>query len=85
MEGEMKRFHDKEAWRRIVERGIAERFASVKILGVFSEHRSTRGVYVVARYRIDFEGGGTEFGVVEASAEDLEAIFREDRISQIIE
>ena len=88
---DLKKYMDREVWYRIIERDIldcgnflnGERFDSLKILSVYTEMRKKERVMIV-NYRLDVNENSTEFGHIEAKAEDLEAMFREDRINQII-
>lgn len=88
---ELKKYTDKDVWYRIIERDIlecgnfvnGERFDSLKILNVYTEMRKKERVMIVS-YRLDVNENSTEFGHIEAKAKDLEAMFREDRINQIL-
>lgn len=88
---------DKEVWYRILHRDMindGEKFDELKILSVQMINRTHTGsgkkkkvgneLELHLNYRTDY-GSSTSFGKIEVAAEDLPALFREDKINQIIE
>ena len=79
------KYLDKEVWHRIINREMikdGEKFDELKILSVQMVKRGNK-LELHLNYRTD-SGSSTSFGKIEVDAEDLPAIFREDKINQII-
>ena len=79
------KYLDKEVWHRIINREMikdGEKFDELKILSVQMVKRGNK-LELHLNYRTDL-GSSTSFGKIEVAAEDLTAIFREDKINQII-
>lgn len=83
------KYLDKEVWYRILHRDMindGEKFDELKILNVQMVRSSGNKLELHLNYRTDYGSGScTSFGKIEVAAEDLPAIFREDKINQIIE
>lgn len=79
---------DKEVWYRILHRDMindGEKFDELKILCVQMVKRGNK-LELHLNYKTESgSGSSTSFGKIEVAAEDLPAIFREDKINQIIE
>lgn len=83
---ELKKYTDKDVWYRIIERDIldcGERFDLLKILSVYIDIRKGKRLMIV-NYMQEEGTWRTAFGHIEVKVEDLEAMFREDRINQIL-
>lgn len=80
---------DKEVWYRILHRYMindGEKFDELKILSVQMVNRVVKKgnkLELHLNYRTEY-GSSTSFGKIEVAAEDLPALFREDKINQII-
>lgn len=83
------KYKDKGAWHRIIARDIeasGETFESLKILAIYTDSNKGKK-YLIVNYMTE-EGIGsyrTSFGNVRTKLEDLESIFREEAINQILE
>ena len=79
---------DKEVWHRILHRDMindGEKFDELKIQSVQMVKRGNK-LELHLNYKTEWGSGScTTFGKIEVSAEDLPALFREDKINQIIE
>ena len=79
---------DKEVWYRILYRDMindGEKFDELKIQSVQMVKRGNKSELHL-NYMTEWGSGScTSFGKIEVIAEDLPAIFREDKIKQIIE
>ena len=79
---------DKEVWYRILYRDMindGEKFDELKIQSVQMVKRGNKSE-IHLNYKTEWGSGScTSFGKIEVNAEDLPAIFREDKIKQIIE
>lgn len=87
---EIEKYKDKGAWYRIIARDIeasGETFDVLKIQAIYSDGNKNQR-YLIVNYMTE-EGVGnpwrTSFGNVRTKFEDLEAIFREETINQILE
>ena len=91
------KYLDKEVWHRIINREMikdGEKFDKLKILSVQMINRTHTGsgkkkkvgneLELHLNYRTEW-GSSTSFGKIEVAAEDLPALFREDKINQVIE
>lgn len=81
------KYLDKEVWYRILHRDMindGEKFDELKILNVQMIRSSGNKLELHLNYRTEY-GSSTSFGKIEVAAEDLPALFREDKINQIIE
>lgn len=93
------KYLDKEVWHRIINREMikdGEKFDELKILSVQMINRTHTGsgkkkkagneLELHLNYKTESGSGScTSFGKIEVAAEDLPALFREDKINQIIE
>lgn len=79
---------DKEVWHRILHRDMindGEKFDELKIQSVQMVKRGNKSELHL-NYKTEWGSGScTSFGKIEVAAEDLPALFREDKINQIIE
>jgi hypothetical protein len=79
---------DKEVWYRILHRDMindGEKFDELKIQSVQMVKRGNKSELHL-NYKTEWGSGScTSFGKIEVAAEDLPALFREDKINQIIE
>jgi len=81
------KYLDKEVWYRILHRHMindGEKFDELKILNVGMVRSSGNKLELHLNYKTE-SGSCTLFGKIEVAAEDLPALFREDKINQIIE
>ena len=81
------KYLDKEVWYRILHRHMindGEKFDELKILNVGMARSSGNKLELHLNYKTEY-GSSTSFGKIEVAAEDLPALFREDKINQIIE
>lgn len=90
---------DKEVWYRILHRDMTnegEKFDELKILSVYMTNKTYIGSgkkkkigtksELHLNYMTEYGSGScTSFGKIQVAAEDLPAIFREDKINQVIE
>lgn len=78
---------DKEVWHRILHLDMindGEKFDELKIQSVQMVKRGNKSELHL-NYKTEWGSGScTSFGKIEVSAEDLPALFREDKINQII-
>lgn len=83
-------FLNKETWYRIIKRDMindGEKFDELTILSVQIVNRVVKNgnkQELHLRYKTEYSSG-TSFGNVEVAVEYIPAIFREDKINQIIE
>ena len=83
------KYKDKGAWHRIIARDIeasGETFDQLKILAIYTDSNKGKK-YLIVNYMTE-EGIGsyrTSFGNVRTKLEDLESIFREEALNQILE
>jgi len=81
---------NKETWHRILKRDMindGEKFDELTILSARMVSRVVKQgtkKELHLRYKTEY-GSGTSFGNAEVAVEDIPAIFREDKINQIIE
>ena len=86
---DIEKYKDKGAWHRIIARDIeasGETFDSLKIQAIYSDGNKNQR-YLIVNYMTE-EGIGsyrTSFGNVRTKLEDLESIFREEALNQILE
>jgi hypothetical protein len=87
---DIEKYKDKETWHSIIARDIeasGETFDVLKIQAIYSDGTKNKR-YLIVNYMTE-EGVGnpwrTSFGNVRTKFEDLEAIFREETINQILE
>ena len=86
---DIEKYKDKEAWHRIIARDIeagGETFDVLKIQAIYTDSNKGKK-YLIVNYMTE-EGIGsyrTSFGNVRTKLEDLESIFRENAINQILE
>lgn len=83
------KYKDKGAWHRIIARDIeasGETFDLLKIQAIYTDSNKGKK-YLIVNYMTE-EGIGsyrTSFGNVRTKFEDLESIFREEALNQILE
>ena len=86
---EIEKYKDKGTWYRIIARDIeasGETFDLLKIQAIYTDSNKGKK-YLIVNYMTE-EGIGsyrTSFGNVRTKLEDLESIFRENAINQILE
>ena len=89
---------DKEVWHRILHRDMTndgEKFDELKILSVYMTNktyktfRKKKKIGTKSELHLNYmteygSGSCTSFGKIQVAAEDLPALFREDKINQVI-